>query len=158
VLLSASLAALLAASCADGAGAGASDGAGADLPALADVQAVAASGDAGAYDFAVTLRSPDAGCDSYADWWEVLSEDGALLYRRVLNHSHTDEQPFTRSGGPVPASAEQVVIVRGHMSPGGYGGAAMRGSPAGGFSASAVAADFAAGVEAEAPLPKGCAY
>ena len=65
----------------------------------ADVTAVSATGEAGAYTFDATVRSPDTGCNSYADWWEVVSPNGELLYRRVLLHSHVDEQPFTRSGG-----------------------------------------------------------
>ena len=51
----------------------------------------------------------------------MLSLEGALLYRRILAHSHVDEQPFVRSGGPVPVGASDIVIVRGHMNPGGYG-------------------------------------
>ena len=91
----------------------------------ADVIAVQASGSPGAYQFNVGIRSPDKGCAQYADWWEVVSTDGKLLYRRVLLHSHVDEQPFTRSGGPVPIQPDTVVWVRAHMNTGGYGGAAM---------------------------------
>lgn len=51
------------------------------------------------------MRSPDRDCGLYADWWEVVGEDGRLLYRRILMHSHPDEQPFTRPGGPVAIAA-----------------------------------------------------
>ena len=68
------------------------------------------------YTFAVTIDSPDTGCDRYADWWEVITPQGELLYRRVLLHSHVDEQPFERSGGPVAIEPGQEVIVRVHMS------------------------------------------
>lgn len=125
---------------------------------LADVVSVAATGEAGAYTFAVGVQSPDTGCGLYADWWEVLGEDGALLYRRVLTHSHPDEQPFVRSGGPVAVAADTPVWVRAHLAPGGYGGAAMSGSVQAGFAAATLAADFAAGVETQAPLPDGCAF
>ena len=54
---------------------------------LADVVSVSASGTDGAYELLVGVRSPDTGCSQYADWWEVVSEDGALLYRRILNHT-----------------------------------------------------------------------
>ena len=130
----------------------------ADPSATADVEAVAVSGEEGAYTFDVTVRSPDRDCSQYADWWEVLSEDGALLYRRVLNHSHPDEQPFTRSGSPVPVAGDQVVIVRAHMNPGGYGGAAMKGTASGGLRAAAIAVDFAADAATRAPLPEACWY
>ncbi len=50
----------------------------------ADVKLVSISGSPGAYSFSVTVRSPDTGCDRYADWWEVLTTEGQLIYRRVL--------------------------------------------------------------------------
>ena len=67
---------------------------------FADVVAVVASGESGAYRFAVSVVSPDTGCDRFADYWEVVTPTGALVYRRVLLHSHVDEQPFVRTGGP----------------------------------------------------------
>ena len=118
---------------------------------------VAAKGKPGAYALAVTVQSPDRGCDHYADWWEVVSPDGRLLFRRVLMHSHPDEQPFTRPGGPVPISAQETVIVRAHFHPTGYGGAVLRGSVAKGFAAWADAPPaFAADLAREEPLPTGC--
>jgi hypothetical protein len=128
------------------------------LPATAaDVVAVEVSGDPGAYTFNVTVSSPDTGCDQWADWWEVVSEDGALLYRRVLLHSHVTEQPFTRSGGPVSVAADEVLIVRAHMNDGGYGGAALRGSVAEGFADDRPPLTFAAELASRDPLPEGCA-
>ncbi len=50
----------------------------------ANVIDVKTSGDDGAYRFAVTLKSTETGCAQYTDWWEVLSEKGELLYRRIL--------------------------------------------------------------------------
>lgn len=139
--------------------AGTAAGTAAGAPALADVVAVAVSGSPGAYTFAVTVRSPDTGCDRYADWWEVVRPDGALVHRRVLGHSHVDEQPFARSGGPVAIAADDEVIVRAHLNPGGYGGAAMRGSPAVGFAAAPeVGAAFAPDLARVQPLPDGCAF
>jgi len=67
----------------------------------ARVTKVTVSGEANNYNFSVTIASPDTGCDQYADWWEVFTEDGVLIYRRILAHSHVTEQPFTRSGGAV---------------------------------------------------------
>lgn len=125
---------------------------------LADVISVEVSGNEGAYKFTVGINSPDTGCNQYADWWEVISEDGVLIYRRILLHSHVDEQPFIRSGGAVAISPDSIVWVRAHMHPGGYGGAAFRGSVQAGFSIAELAPDYAAELAENAPLPDGCAF
>jgi hypothetical protein len=122
---------------------------------LADVLSVSAAGT----QWSVEIRSPDAGCERYADWWEVVTPGGELVYRRILAHSHVDEQPFTRSGGPVEVDADAEVIVRAHMNPGGYGGQALRGSAGGGFTVDAtITADFAAQLDQAPPLPDSCAF
>jgi hypothetical protein len=125
---------------------------------LADVTAVIFTGATGAYTFSVTVASPDTGCKLYADWWEILDEDGALLYRRVLLHSHVNEQPFTRNGGPVAITADQTVWIRAHMHPQGYGGATFKGSVQEGFAIADAPPDFAAAVATQAPLPLDCAF
>lgn len=125
---------------------------------LADVMAVQVNGQPGAYSFQVTVASPDTGCEQYADWWEIISPEGELLYRRVLLHSHAGEQPFTRSGGPAPITADQVVWVRAHMNTTGYGGQALRGSVQQGFEPAGLAPDFAAGLAEQEPLPVNCAF
>lgn len=127
-------------------------------PVLADVIKVEPRGSAGAYLFLVTVRSPDTGCEQYADWWEVITPAGELLYRRVLEHSHAKEQPFARSGGPVDVDEEQEVIVRAHMNRAGYGGAALRGTALTGLEPTVVAAGFAEELASRAPLPQGCAF
>lgn len=124
---------------------------------LADVVEVSVTGGDDSSTFSVSILSPDTGCGQYADWWEVLSLDGALVSRRVLGHSHVDEQPFTRSGS-VEVDPDQELWVRAHLNPGGYGGQAMRGSVAGGFVAAELDASFAAEVASEQPLPDGCAF
>jgi len=124
----------------------------------ADVVDVRTGGAAGGFQFMVTVASPDTGCRQYADWWEVVGEDGTLLYRRVLLHSHVGEQPFSRYGGPVPVGADTVVWVRAHMHPGGYGGKVMRGSVNGGFRPDTPLAEFGAGLEKLAPQPENCAF
>lgn len=111
-----------------------------------------------AYRFSVEVTSPDTGCDQYVNWWEVLTEDGALVYRRILAHSHVGEQPFVRSGGPVEIDSGTVVWVRAHLYPGGYGGTAFRGTVDSGFEAAIVLPGFAPGVEIESPQPTRCAF
>ena len=128
------------------------------MSVTADVIAVQASGQPGAYQFNVGIRSPDKGCTQYADWWEVVSAGGKLLYRRVLLHSHVDEQPFTRSGGPVPIQADNVVWVRAHMNTSGYSGVALKGSVQTGFKPAVPDAGFAADLAKQAPLPEGCDF
>jgi hypothetical protein len=79
------------------------------------------------YTFAVTVRHDDTGWDHYADRWQVLGPDGAVLGERVLLHPHETEQPFTRSlsGVVIPADVE-TVNVRAHDTVHGYGEAEMR--------------------------------
>ncbi len=125
---------------------------------VADVISVQVSGSEGAYQFSVQVSSPDTGCDQYADWWEVLTEDGELVYRRVLLHSHVGEQPFTRSGGPADIQAETVVWVRAHMNTGGYGGQALKGSVQTGFEPAELSPEFAADLADQPPLPEDCAF
>ena len=125
---------------------------------VANVLSVKVTGKPGNYQFDAEVSSPDTGCDQYADWWEVLSEEGELIYRRVLLHSHVDEQPFIRSGGPVPIAQDNVVIVRAHMNTIGYGGNVLKGSVASGFEPVDLDAGFAGDVETQQPLPEDCAF
>ncbi|MFG6106245.1 hypothetical protein U2F10_28625 [Leptothoe sp. EHU-05/26/07-4] len=125
---------------------------------VADIDAVAVTGEAGNYTFAVTISSADTGCEQYSDWWEVVdAQSGDLIYRRILAHSHVNEQPFTRSGGPVAIEPDQRVVIRGHM--GGlqshYGGQALGGSVESGFQP---VEDSLPSLETVEPLPKGCAF
>ncbi len=146
-----------------------SAGAPSDSPPYANVTGVMTYGSDGDYTFNVTIESADIDCSQYADWWEVLSEDGSLVYRRILEHSHTDANgtsdpdapgnTFTRSGGPVPVAATDSVLVRAHISVGGYNGQVMRGTAAGSFAAAPdIDADFAADVERADPQPDGCEF
>lgn len=129
----------------------------ADAPA-ADVVSVSVTGDAGAYTFAVGVRSDETGCDRYADWWELVTPEGALVYRRILDHSHPDEQPFVRTGGPVAVAADDPLVVRAHLAPGGFVGAAMRGTAAQGFAPITLESGFAADLEAMPPQPAACLF
>ena len=124
----------------------------------ADVLSVNVTGEPGAYQFAVEVASPDTGCEQYADWWEILSQDGKLLYRRILLHSHANEQPFTRSGGPVAIEADTSVYVRAHMNNNGYGGQVLYGSVQNGFETVKVEAGFGSELERIPPQPEDCAF
>ena len=131
-----------------------------DTDEYAIVKSVKISGKSGDYTFSVELKSPDIGCTQYANWWEVITPEGKLIYRRVLGHSHVDEQPFTRSGGKVKITEGREVIVRAHMHPGGYGTGkiALKGSVQSGFVAYNAPEGFASELEEHQPLPLGCAF
>lgn len=130
-----------------------------ELPELqAKVLSVDVKGNPGAYSFAVQVSSPDEGCSQYADWWEVVSLEGELIYRRVLLHSHVSEQPFTRSGGPVAIDPQTVVLVRVHTNTSGYSSQAMKGSLVKGFTPLELSPDFAQELSDQPPLPADCAF
>ena len=129
---------------------------------------VSGSGTPGDYSLSVTVASIETGCDSYIDWWEVVSEEGELIYRRILLHSHIDEQPFTRSGGPadihtddtviIRAHPDDTVIIRAHLSDKGYGGGPWKGTVADGFAPTLLETEFPANLETQKPLPTDCAF
>ncbi len=90
----------------------------------ADVVAVEAVAEGGAtWRFHVTVAHGDAGWDHYANKWDVVAPDGAVLGTRVLFHPHEAEQPFTRSlgGVAIPAGIAKVTL-RAHDKQHGYGG------------------------------------
>ncbi len=125
---------------------------------MASITSVTTSGTENNYTFNVGIKSPDLGCEQYADWWEIITEDGSLLYRRILAHSHVNEQPFIRSGGSVPIANDKIVIVRAHMNTSGYGETVFKGSIADGFTQQIVETSFASQLATTAPLPNGCAF
>ncbi|MBX2816208.1 MAG: hypothetical protein KTR24_09425 [Saprospiraceae bacterium] len=134
------------------------DGSTVPFDAQARIAGVESSGEEQTFSLAVTIKSPDLGCSQYADWWEVISPDSSLLHRRILTHSHVNEQPFTRSGGPIVIEGTREVIVRAHMNNTGYGQIVMRGSVHEGFHADTLPAGFAQALERVDPLPNGCAF
>ncbi len=77
----------------------------------------------GLYRFDVTLRHGDTGWQHYADRWDVVGPDGAVLGARTLFHPHETEQPFTRAltGVRIPAGVSRVTI-RAHDKVHGLGG------------------------------------
>ena len=90
------------------------------------VAAEAVSEGAGIWRFHVTVAHGDTGWQHYADKWDVVAPDGAVLGTRVLLHPHETEQPFTRSlgGVKIPVGIEAVVL-RAHDKEHGYGGTEM---------------------------------
>lgn len=124
----------------------------------AAVTSVSAQGSSGAYTFSVGISSPDEGCERYADWWEVITPDSVLIYRRILAHSHVDEQPFTRSGGPINIGDNDPVLIRAHMNDLGYGSRVFSGTVSNGFSEDSLRINFGASLSSQAPLPSGCAF
>jgi hypothetical protein len=129
-----------------------------NLQGSAQVTKVTFSGEENAYTFEVTIESPDTGCEQYADWWEVIDLEGNLIYRRILDHSHVTEQPFTRSGEDIEISQDKEVYVRMHMNNSGYVAQAQKGSVVNGFQATELDVTFAKDLEKAAPLPDGCAF
>jgi len=125
---------------------------------LAKVTAVDCKGQAFNYTFDVTINSPDLGCEQYADWWEVITPDSILIYRRILTHSHVDEQPFTRSGGIINVGADDFIYVRAHMNNTGYGNQVFSGTPREGLALDSLVEFFGSTLELESPLPDGCAF
>ena len=125
---------------------------------LAKIVSVDVSGSENAFTFSVGVSSPDTGCDQYSNWWEVISENGELMYRRILAHSHVNEQPFVRSGGSVNIVNDQVVIVRVHMNTSGYSTKTFKGSVNNGFTAFDTEQNFATDLATQNPLPNGCAF
>lgn len=128
-----------------------------DGGAPVEVVAVDVSGSGDSVVFATTLLSEETGCDAYADWWEVVTLDGELIHRRILDHSHPNEQPFTRSGAPFSLDEGTVVVVRGHMNVGGYGTKALQGTM---DALAPVTLDlgWADDLGTKSPLPDGCAF
>jgi len=124
----------------------------------ADIQKISFNGKEGQYTFAVTIKSDEIGCDQYADWWEVISADGVLLYRRVLEHSHPEEQPFIRSGTSISIKKTEKIYIRAHMSNQGFTGNTFVGSIANGFASTKEPLTFNKNIEFQDPLPQGCAF
>jgi hypothetical protein len=91
---------------------------------LADVVSASAQCAGETCDFTASVRHADAGWSHYADRFEVVAPDGAVLATRVLRHPHVQEQPVTRSlaGVRIPEGIARVVV-RAHDSEHGYGGA-----------------------------------
>ncbi len=96
------------------------------------------------YSLYATIKSSDKDCGHYVDWWEAVSEDGKLLYRRTLAHPHSSEQPFSRGGSARNINKDIVFYVRAHLYPDGYSNKGMKGSIKTGFTSVIIPDGFAA--------------
>jgi hypothetical protein len=81
--------------------------------------------DADTWTFAVTVRHDDRDPDHSADWWRVRTVDGRELGRRVLLHSHVDEQSFIRDECIRIPRDVRTVVVEAHDRVHGLGGATL---------------------------------
>ncbi|WP_276165687.1 hypothetical protein [Zobellia alginiliquefaciens] len=124
----------------------------------AKVLEVKVSGTENNYTFSTTIQSPDTGCNLYADWWEIIDLKGNLIYRRILTHSHVEEQPFTRSGSNITLAKTTEVYIRAHVHPVGYTSEVLKGSVENGFMEVELDSEFAIELEKAEPLPAGCDF
>ncbi len=80
---------------------GASAGSADVLAAKVRCRAAPGGGPASVCSFSVTIRHADTGWDHYANRFEIVGPEGAVLATRILRHPHVGEQPFTRNLGGV---------------------------------------------------------
>ena len=76
----------------------------------------------GRYRVDATVKHADTGWDHYANRWDVLGPDGALLGVRELLHPHENEQPFTRSLTLEIPAGIKVITLQANDSVHGLGG------------------------------------
>lgn len=124
----------------------------ADITKVSAIKSPLGSG----YSLQVTIKSSDKNCDHYVNWWEAVSENGELLYRRILGHPHSREQPFSRGGVTKSINDETVFYVRAHIHPFGYSNMGMKGSVKNGFSAVDITNGFAKHLANEGEIPSHC--
>lgn len=80
----------------------------------------------GRFDFDVTIRSRDTGGGRYADRFDVLAPDDAVLGTRMPLYPHKNEQPCIRDlhGVRIPPGIRRVTV-RAHTKGAGHDGATM---------------------------------
>lgn len=113
------------------------------LDSYADIVSVQTKGGAGAYTFLVKLEGVGIDSGQDVDRWEVLSEDGRLLYRGALSPDDIKERSFASAGGPVPIGADTSVWVLAHTSSAGYAPVGFKGAPRTGFRKTEIPAELA---------------
>ena len=123
--------------------------------AIANVSASKSPLGAG-YSLLVTIKSSDENCNHYVNWWEAVSEDGELLYRRIFGHPHSKEQPFSRGRFVESIGYETIFYIRAHMHPTGYSNMGMKGSIKTGFREEELPSRFAKHLANEGRMPANC--
>jgi hypothetical protein len=115
-----------------------------------------------------TIQSPDQDCDQRASWWEVITPEGELLKRELIDTVHRDPQPFTTSLDSINIDPDQELLIRAYFqgsygqdpysgdSLSGYTDQAFRGSLAKGFRSIRLSPDFANWLEQADPQPEKC--
>jgi len=123
---------------------------------FANMVSVEAHGVSEVYTFQVEVQSNVQLCDHRADFWEVLTPDGVLLFRHLIPVVSRRDGTRTHFGAPVRVAADQPLIIRAHMDPTGYGQDALVGSVQGGFERTQLEWGFAAELEGSFPQPRLC--
>ncbi|MEL6224591.1 MAG: hypothetical protein AAFR31_18300, partial [Cyanobacteria bacterium J06627_8] len=135
------------------------------------------SGQPGNYTLTVQIQSPDKNCAKHADWWEIVTPDGSLISRKLINTVSKDEQPFSSSISSVEIKDDQTVLIRAHFQgtyfssndllvddrlrsyvggfheKSGYADQALKGSIDEGFKIVRISENFAKWLEKKDPLP-----
>jgi hypothetical protein len=118
--------------------------------------------------FVVDIKSPDTDCENHADWWEVVSPEGELLYRQLIPDVHGYERPFTLTSDPIPLPPTQPVVIRAHLHqleqelssqddlPTGYADYVLYGTVESGFKGQRLSTYWAKQVEQLDPQPSTC--
>lgn len=116
----------------------------------------------------VTIQSSDYSCEQRASWWEVITPDGELVARQLIDTIHRDKQPFTNQLSSVNLNPDQEVLIRAYFwgSYGydsnlgrdrtGYTDQALRGSIDNGFKSVRISPYFARWLENDEPQPGKC--
>lgn len=125
-------------------------------PPTADVVGLTITTSADGAVFHVTIASDDVDCQTYADWWEVVRQDGTLAARRIPAGPHVEDQPWSDASAAIALDDTDRVVVRAHFTTTGYNGQVWVGSLAEGFTPARIATTFAAGLAGAEPLPTTC--
>ncbi|CEL99265.1 unnamed protein product [Vitrella brassicaformis CCMP3155] len=115
------------------------------------------NGTSGGYVLKVRYTSTDKDCTQYMNWYELLDEEGRLLFKRHMTHPHTKFPIWRETLLPVDGVYDDTtVIVRGHMYPNGYSGKAIKGSIKDGFQPIDLPSDYAREAETGGPEAPEC--